>query len=333
MEFNSIGKPVRIRIRVGGMEHSSLDTLKKDVEHFDVFDVFHLIKNKSLFRWLTQIGEEEVLQNLSAINIQNYDNPSTEETEKLCKCFGINDWKAQIEQLVAKHEKNGEKDALIRALKMGAQYPNYAYKLGKLYYNEHSYADAIPHFKTAADNQYEDSKFLAAFCYYKTERYRDAISYYDQIVSRTGGTDSFSGEALYCYAKAIEQVSSVDPRVKEYLKKSAERGYKLAGADTEPADADTEPNVNTSGQSPRELYESGCQWYRSQNYKMALFFLKKAIPYSDSLKFAGNCSFKLGQYKEALVYYNRYIRDHGENFTHGELRQYKYCLTHSWGEN
>lgn len=255
MEFKTEGKPVRIRLRVGGVEHSSLDTLKKDVEHFDVFDVFHLIKNKSLFRWLTQIGEEEVLQNLSALNIQNYDNPSTEETEKLCKCFGINDWKAQIEQLVAKHEKDGEKDALIRALKMGAQYPNYAYKLGKLYYNEHSYADAIPHFKTAADNQYEDSKFLAAFCYYKTERYRDAISYYDQIVSRTGGTDSFSGEALYCYAKAIEQVSPNDQRIEGYLKKSAEMGFKLAKQATTKATETANKTGLTTQAVPRFLGE------------------------------------------------------------------------------
>ena len=268
MEFNSIGKPVRIRIRVGGVEHSSLDTLKKDVEHFDVFDVFHLIKNKSLFRWLTQIGEEEVLQNLSALNIQNYDNPSTEETEKLCKCFGINDWKAQIEQLVAKHEKNGEKDALIRVLKMGAQYPNYAYKLGKLYYNEHSYADAIPHFKTAADNQYEDSKFLAAFCYYKNERYRDAISYYDQIVSRTGGTDSFSGKALYCYAKAIEQVSPVDPRVKEYLKKSAEMGFELAKKVIEPTIGDIMAGIDNLDAHDR--YRIGRDLYIEHKFREAL---------------------------------------------------------------
>lgn len=54
-------KPVRIRIKSGGIEHSSLDSLR---EHFDYEDVFNLCQKGSILRWLEQHNEEQVLQRL-----------------------------------------------------------------------------------------------------------------------------------------------------------------------------------------------------------------------------------------------------------------------------
>ncbi|MCQ2093766.1 MAG: hypothetical protein MJY81_02070 [Bacteroidaceae bacterium] len=50
-------RPVRIRISSGGIEHSSLTSLK---EHFSLEDVMGLIANGSLARWLRQCGESEL---------------------------------------------------------------------------------------------------------------------------------------------------------------------------------------------------------------------------------------------------------------------------------
>ena len=50
-------RPVRIRISSGGMEHSSLVSLK---EHFSLEDVMGLIANGSLTRWLKQCGESDL---------------------------------------------------------------------------------------------------------------------------------------------------------------------------------------------------------------------------------------------------------------------------------
>ena len=57
MKLDPTGKPIRIRINVGGEEHSTLDTLK---EHFDFDDVIRLWGNGSLLRWLNQIGPSSV---------------------------------------------------------------------------------------------------------------------------------------------------------------------------------------------------------------------------------------------------------------------------------
>lgn len=50
-------RPVRIRISSGGIEHSSLTSLK---EHFSLEDVMGLIANGSLTRWLKQCGESDL---------------------------------------------------------------------------------------------------------------------------------------------------------------------------------------------------------------------------------------------------------------------------------
>lgn len=50
-------RPVRIRILSGGIEHSSLTSLK---EHFSLEDVMGLIANGSLTRWLKQCGESDL---------------------------------------------------------------------------------------------------------------------------------------------------------------------------------------------------------------------------------------------------------------------------------
>lgn len=56
-------KPVRIRIKSGGIEHSSINSLR---EHFNFDDIFPLCQNDSMLRWLEQQNETLVLERLKS---------------------------------------------------------------------------------------------------------------------------------------------------------------------------------------------------------------------------------------------------------------------------
>ena len=55
MKLEPKAKPVRIRIKSGGEEHFSLDSLKRN---FSVQDLWEAVRGKSLSRWLTQPNEK-----------------------------------------------------------------------------------------------------------------------------------------------------------------------------------------------------------------------------------------------------------------------------------
>ena len=54
MRIIAKAKPIRIRIKSGGEEHSSLDSLRQNL---CVQDLWSLVKDKRLSRWLMQLGE------------------------------------------------------------------------------------------------------------------------------------------------------------------------------------------------------------------------------------------------------------------------------------
>ena len=67
MKLIAKAKPVKIRIKSGGEEHTSLDSLKKN---FNISDI-QLLLDGRLVRWLKQQGENEL-----AIKVQNYNSKS-----------------------------------------------------------------------------------------------------------------------------------------------------------------------------------------------------------------------------------------------------------------
>lgn len=64
MKLIARSKPIRIRIMSGGEEHFSLDSLRRN---FSVQDVFPLIKDKRLVRWLKQQNQEELAKSVDAL--------------------------------------------------------------------------------------------------------------------------------------------------------------------------------------------------------------------------------------------------------------------------
>lgn len=63
MRIIAKAKPIRIRIKSGGEEHSSLDSLRQNL---CVQDLWPLVKDKRLSRWLRQLGEVELAHDIDA---------------------------------------------------------------------------------------------------------------------------------------------------------------------------------------------------------------------------------------------------------------------------
>ena len=71
MRIIAKAKPIRIRIKSGGEEHSSLDSLRQNL---CVQDLWPLVKDKRLSRWLRQLGEVELAHDIDALSESQLDS-------------------------------------------------------------------------------------------------------------------------------------------------------------------------------------------------------------------------------------------------------------------
>ena len=71
MRIIAKAKPIRIRIKSGGEEHSSLDSLRQNL---CVQDLWPLVKDKRLSRWLMQLGEVELAHDIDALSESQLDS-------------------------------------------------------------------------------------------------------------------------------------------------------------------------------------------------------------------------------------------------------------------
>ncbi len=67
MKLEPIAKPVRIRIKLGNTEHSSVDSVKGD---FSIKELYPLFTDGRLERWLIQIGEIQLAEKASILSKQ-----------------------------------------------------------------------------------------------------------------------------------------------------------------------------------------------------------------------------------------------------------------------
>lgn len=65
MKLIAKAKPIKIRIKSGGEEHSSLDSLRQNL---CVQDLWPLIQDKRLERWLRQLGETNIAHDVDALS-------------------------------------------------------------------------------------------------------------------------------------------------------------------------------------------------------------------------------------------------------------------------
>lgn len=83
MKFIPKAKPVKIRIKSGGEEHFTLESLR---ENFSLSDVYELWKNGILGRWLDQRGAKSIIEKLNDID-QSADIYLKENAQKFLSCF------------------------------------------------------------------------------------------------------------------------------------------------------------------------------------------------------------------------------------------------------
>ena len=65
MRIIAKAKPIRIRIKSGGEEHFSLDSLRQNL---NVQDLWPLIQDNRLSRWLRQLGEVDLAHEIDALS-------------------------------------------------------------------------------------------------------------------------------------------------------------------------------------------------------------------------------------------------------------------------
>lgn len=73
MRIIAKAKPIRIRIKSSGEEHSSLDSLRQNL---CVQDLWPLITDHRLSRWLRQLGEVELAHDIDALSESQLDFPT-----------------------------------------------------------------------------------------------------------------------------------------------------------------------------------------------------------------------------------------------------------------
>ncbi|MGN0281137.1 MAG: tetratricopeptide repeat protein [Prevotella sp.] len=121
MKLDPTGKPIRIRINVGGEEHSTLKSLidKIKSQDFVVDELCQLWQNGSLARWLVQIGEKSTKSKLP--ESKHGSSPTQLEISRLLACFGIKDAQAVNKKMVEKYKKENNAVALVKALDIMAR--------------------------------------------------------------------------------------------------------------------------------------------------------------------------------------------------------------------
>lgn len=83
MKFIPKAKPVKIRIKSGGEEHFTLESLR---ENFSLSDVYELWKNGILGRWLDQRGAKSIIEKLNGID-QSADIYLKKNAQMFLSCF------------------------------------------------------------------------------------------------------------------------------------------------------------------------------------------------------------------------------------------------------
>lgn len=96
-------RPVRIRISSGGVEHSTLDSLKR---HFDVSAIIPMINDGRLLRWLRQRGESAVAEMIEAAD-------EIKDTDVLKIFFPeLKECKSELDMITKMHFMGLKKDSV-----------------------------------------------------------------------------------------------------------------------------------------------------------------------------------------------------------------------------
>lgn len=207
MILQAKARPVRIRIKSGGEEHSSFESLKR---HFCVKDLLPSAKDGRLSRWLRQQGEDSVA---NCIDAQSNELPSTEDlTEQAYIKFVLAFFESDF-----KHSQISTKQGLLEQWNT-TSYANCheCQNLAK------EIADALAKEEKAREDEKMRSSYSLALQMYKNNNgSRSKIEWMDIF----SGFESRRKEDADYYWLMYEITS-----IEKYLERSAQLGYEKAKA-------------------------------------------------------------------------------------------------------
>lgn len=139
-------KPVRIRIEVGGEEHSSIKSLK---EKFDIKDVFKLYEDGSLLKWLNGIGENNFAQQIEELKANTQNEDKNKQIFAIFKLFfpgtygmdysGFDELKMHLRDHLESNPENRPVDSVLRYLFDESTDPDFLFRMYAILHNGFKY--------------------------------------------------------------------------------------------------------------------------------------------------------------------------------------------------
>ncbi len=222
-------KPIRIRISVGGEEHSSLATL---LQKFEIEALFGLLQNGTLIRWLDQIGEHNIKNKLSLLQINDYNNITDNIYIDFVKTF-FSDI-SKISPYIANYYKSCDnKEQIERWFRIASEYGNYeyAYELGEIYSKGlygilQSNTKAISYYEKATYNGILQARIELARHYYQGKGVEQSIQKAIDLLEEVKISQQ-RPEIYYEIGYIYMQDTNYD-KAKEYLEEAARNNYTKA---------------------------------------------------------------------------------------------------------
>ena len=204
-------KPVRIRIFSGGEYHSSLDSLKSNFNsNYDFESLLELYKDKTLQRWLKQIGADKEVAELDFIEVEDISKVPIEECEKILSILTSN--VSDVAYKIAKKITN--KELVYRLLEISCEGGNldarYEFVLNK---EKEDFANSVQNYKEMAQAGHSKSilKLIEFYINGKITKSRELIKLLEEskIENNTG----------YTYIlKVLGEIEDYEPNKEQILR-------------------------------------------------------------------------------------------------------------------
>lgn len=204
-------KPVRIRIFSGGEYHSSLDSLKSNFNsNYDFESLMELYKDKTLQRWLKQIGADKEVAELDFIEVEDISKVPIEECEKILSILTSN--VSDVAYKIAKKITN--KELVNRLLEISCRGGNldakYEFALNK---EKEDFAKSVQKYKEMAQAGHSKSilKLIEFYINGKITKSRELIKLLEE--------SKIENNTDYTYIlKVLGEIEDYEPNKEQILR-------------------------------------------------------------------------------------------------------------------
>ena len=200
MKLEPIAKPIRIRIKLGNSEHSSLDSVKSN---FSIKELYPLFKDGRLERWLEQIGEKQFAHRTGELSKQCGDGNMKDyiqflslffdEIKESLSAFKGEEW--SLNKYLSSTPLDTQKFICAQTMEMETEEIDWGEEFAKVVTNEEKYKDLFTFLERLSRNNPQP------------ERYRKIISTFYSNCFQKGyqWASAFKDEMSLDYVEYIYQ--------------------------------------------------------------------------------------------------------------------------------